>query len=42
MVLVLFSQQISVIILYKVEPTDRHYKGDMPKTETTNYNDNPG
>jgi len=38
MVLVLFSQKISV---YKVEPTDRHYKGDMPKTERTNYNDNP-
>ena len=39
MVLVLFSQKISV---YKGEPTDRHYKGDVPKTETTNYNDNPG
>ena len=39
MVLVLFSQKISV---YKGEPTDRHYKGDVPKTETTNCNDNPG
>ena len=39
MVLVLFSQKISV---YKGEPTDRHCKGGMPKTKTTNYNDNPG
>ena len=38
MVLVLFSQKISV---YRVEPTDRHYKADMPKAETTNYYDNP-
>ena len=39
MVLVLFSQKISV---YKGEPTNRHYKGDMPKTETTNFSDNLG